>query len=192
MRSAFILLAVVSATQNVLWLPLGDSITFGCTGPTIQDCHTDCGGYRVPLAFALSQPALGDPTNAGFNITTMGTGRTGPSFVPSQWTHHCGFPGWTIPMIDNFLPKAFASNPSSAFLSLRTRRRPNSRPAKRSLSRTLHPKFCRPRFDHDPPGHRAFFSARVPHWHRCFPHPAPAPHRTTATRGTPSPKWLAT
>ena len=22
--------------QNVIWLPLGDSITFGCTGPTIQ------------------------------------------------------------------------------------------------------------------------------------------------------------
>lgn len=116
MRS-FTLLAVVSATQNVLWLPLGDSITFGCTGPTIQDCHPDCGGYRVPLAFALSQPALGDPTNAGFNITTMGTDRTGPSFVPSQWTRHCGFPGWTIPMIDNFLPKAFASNPARAFLS---------------------------------------------------------------------------
>jgi hypothetical protein len=25
--------------KNVLWLPLGDSITWGCTGPTIQDCH---------------------------------------------------------------------------------------------------------------------------------------------------------
>ena len=103
--------AAYAPAQAVLWLPLGDSITFGCTGPTIQDCHNDCGGYRIPLAFALSQPALGDPSNAGFNLTTMGTATTGPPTVPSQWLKHCGFPGWTIPMIDNFLPKAFASSP---------------------------------------------------------------------------------
>ncbi len=99
--------------QNVLWLPLGDSITFGCTGPTIQDCHSDSAGYRIPLALALSQAPLGSPDLVGFNITTMGTDTTGPSFVPSAWTHHCGFPGWTIPMIDNFLPKAFASSKQS-------------------------------------------------------------------------------
>ena len=103
-------LATASAVQNVLWLPLGDSITFGCTGPTIQDCHAFGGGYRVPLAFALTQPALGDPANAGFNVTTMGTATTGPDYVPAQWLRHCGFPGWTIPMIDAFLPKAFASS----------------------------------------------------------------------------------
>ena len=81
--------------QNVLWLPLGDSITFGCTGPTIQDCHSDSAGYRIPLALALSQSPLGSPDLVGFNITTMGTDSTGPSYVPSAWTHHCGFPGWT-------------------------------------------------------------------------------------------------
>jgi lysophospholipase L1-like esterase len=117
MRTVAALLAIFgaashsSAVQNVLWLPLGDSITFGCTGPDIEDCHNDSGGYRVPLAFALSQPALGNPSNAGFNVTTMGTAQTGPSYVPAQWTRHCGFPGWTIPNIDNFLPQAFASNP---------------------------------------------------------------------------------
>ena len=102
-----------STPQNVLWLPLGDSITFGCTGPTIQDCHSDSAGYRIPLALALSQAPLGAPDLTGFNITTMGTATTGPSYVPSAWTHHCGFPGWTIPMIDNFLPKAFASSKQS-------------------------------------------------------------------------------
>ena len=107
---AFAASGAVALPQNVLWLPLGDSITFGCTGPTIQDCHDTGGGYRVPLAFALSQPALGAPTNEGFNVSTMGTAQTGPSYVPSAWTRHCGFPGWTIPMIDNFLPKAFASS----------------------------------------------------------------------------------
>ena len=99
-----------SVPQNVLWLPLGDSITFGCTGPTIQDCHTFGGGYRIPLAFALSQPPLGDPTLLGFNVTTMGTDTTGPSYVPAQWLKHCGFPGWTIPEMDDYLPQAFASN----------------------------------------------------------------------------------
>lgn len=104
--------AAVRGVQNVLWLPLGDSITFGCTGPTIQDCHPDCGGYRVPLAFALSQPPLGNASLVGFNVTTMGTDTTGPSYVPAQWLKHCGFPGWTIAEIDDFLPQAFASNPS--------------------------------------------------------------------------------
>jgi hypothetical protein len=33
-----------TAPRNVLWLPLGDSITWGCDGPTIQDCHADSGG----------------------------------------------------------------------------------------------------------------------------------------------------
>ncbi len=113
-RSAvlFFGLTNVQSIQNVLWLPLGDSITWGCTGPTIQDCHNTSGGYRVPLAFALSQAPLGDPSLLGFNISTMGTATTGPSYAPSQWFNHCGFPGWTISQIDNFLPNAFASNPA--------------------------------------------------------------------------------
>ena len=89
-----------------------DSITFGCTGPTIQVCHSSSGGYRVPLAFALSQAPLGAPSNEGFNVTTMGTATTGPAYAPAQWLKHCGFPGWTIPMIDKFLPQAFASSPA--------------------------------------------------------------------------------
>lgn len=96
----FLLIAAIAAfaaaaPQNILWLPLGDSITWGCTGPTIQDCHDFCGGYRIPLALALSQPPLGAPTNEGFNVTTMGTASTGPACVPAQWHRHCGFPGWT-------------------------------------------------------------------------------------------------
>ena len=99
--------------RSVLWLPLGDSITFGCVGPTMEDCHADGGGYRVPLAFALSQPALGAPnatSTRGFNVTTMGTEQTGPATVPAAWTRHCGFPGWTIPRMDSFLPTAFNSS----------------------------------------------------------------------------------
>lgn len=103
--------AAAAAPQNVLWLPLGDSISFGCTGPTIQDCHADSAGYRVPLALALSQAPLGSADLLGFNVTTMGTLTTGPAYVPAQWLHHDGHPGWTIPMIDNLLPKSLATSP---------------------------------------------------------------------------------
>ena len=73
-----------AAPRNILWLPLGDSITWGCNGPTIQDCHSDTGGYRVPLAMALTQHPLGPPTNVGFNVTTMGTLETGPPCVQTS------------------------------------------------------------------------------------------------------------
>ena len=109
-----IFLARAAGPANVLWLPLGDSITFGCTGPTAQDCHQEAGSYRVPLAFALSQPPLdpktGPPSGIGFNITTMGTLFTGPSYVPQQWLRHEGHPGWRIDMIDTQLDKALATS----------------------------------------------------------------------------------
>lgn len=55
----------------------------------------------MPLAFALSQPPLGAPTNLGFNISTMGTVFTRPSYVPQQWLSHAGSPGWRLDMIDH-------------------------------------------------------------------------------------------
>ena len=110
-----IFLASPQGPADVLWLPLGDSITFGCTGPTAQDCHQEAGSYRVPLAFALSQPRLSHvhalpPSVIGFNITTMGTLFTGPSYVPQQWLRHEGHPGWRIDMIDKQLDKALATS----------------------------------------------------------------------------------
>jgi hypothetical protein len=41
-----------TAGKNVLWLPLGDSITWGCTGPTIQDCH----GYKAGTVRTVTSP----------------------------------------------------------------------------------------------------------------------------------------
>ena len=49
---------------------------------TTQHNTTLQGGYRVPLAWALSQH--------GMNVTTMGTLTTGPAYVPAAWTHHEG------------------------------------------------------------------------------------------------------
>ena len=97
--------------KPVLWLPLGDSITWGCNGPTIQDCHADSGSYRVPLALALTQHPLGSPDNVGFNISTMGTLTTGPPYVPAAWLKHEGHPGWQINTIDNILNRSLATSP---------------------------------------------------------------------------------
>ena len=66
-----------STPSPLLWLPLGDSITWGC-GTDAKPrgragCVADAGGYRVPLAWSLSQ--------AGYNVSTMGTLKTGPVFI---------------------------------------------------------------------------------------------------------------
>jgi lysophospholipase L1-like esterase len=110
--------------KDVLWLPLGDSITWGCNGPTIQDCHLDAASYRVPLALALTQHPLSHqgkrfwgqgPNSVGFNITTMGTLTTGPPYVPAAWLKHEGHPGWQISgvktAIDTILNESLASSP---------------------------------------------------------------------------------
>eukprot|EP01047_Picozoa_sp_COSAG01_P046656 COSAG01_NODE_4398_length_5066_cov_52.758204_1_plen_140_part_10 len=99
--------------KDVLWLPLGDSITWGCNSPTIQDCHDDSASYRVPLALALSQHPLGPSSGTGFNISTMGTLETGPPYVPRQWLKHEGHPGWTIPKIDGILNQSLATSARS-------------------------------------------------------------------------------
>lgn len=89
---------------------LSTPLPAGCNGPTIEDCHSDSAGYRVPLALALSQHPLGTPNSAGFNITTMGTQETGPPYVPRQWLKHEGHPGWQIEMIDNILVNSLATS----------------------------------------------------------------------------------
>jgi hypothetical protein len=58
-------------SKNLMWLPLGDNITWG--GGTDAKprggaaCCPTCGGYRVPLAWSLLE--------AGYNASTMGTHR---------------------------------------------------------------------------------------------------------------------
>ena len=67
----------------------------------------------MPLAFALTQPALGPPDSVGFNVSTMGTlTNGGASYVPEQWTKHEGHPGWQINTIDNILDKSLATSPT--------------------------------------------------------------------------------
>ena len=64
----FFLLVVAATAADILWLPLGDSITWGCGTDGAPRgsaaCAKDAGGYRVPLAWALSQQGHNVP---GFN-----------------------------------------------------------------------------------------------------------------------------
>ena len=98
--------AAEAGAGNLLWLPLGDSITWGCGTDAAPragaGCVKDAGGYRVPLAWALSQ--------RGYNVSTMGTLTTGPPYVPSQWIRHEGHPGWRFDQIDNLLNTSFATS----------------------------------------------------------------------------------
>ena len=88
------------------WLPLGDSITYGCGSLAAPRAGVKCpalaGGYRVPLAFSLEQQ--------GHNVSTMGTLTTGPPNVPAEWLRHEGHPGWRFDQIDAILDKSLASS----------------------------------------------------------------------------------
>jgi len=117
--------AHAGAATPLLWLPLGDSITWGCVGPTIEDCRPTSAGYRIALANALSQPSFGDAATAhlGYDVTTMGSFTTGPSYVPTQWTKNGGYPGWQFPQSLNetqFLLKSGAQLPDLITIHLGT------------------------------------------------------------------------
>ena len=92
--------------RNILWLPLGDSITWGCGTDAVprgaDKCWADAGGYRVPLAWSLSQ--------AGYNVSTMGLLHAGPEYVPAQWLRHEGHDEWRIDQIDGILDQVLASS----------------------------------------------------------------------------------
>jgi lysophospholipase L1-like esterase len=82
--------------MHLRWLPLGDSITWGCGNGILPHvagggCERDAGSYRIPAAMALEQ----------WNITvdTVGSLTAGPASAPDKWTHHEGHPGWTAPQI---------------------------------------------------------------------------------------------
>jgi lysophospholipase L1-like esterase len=93
---------------HITWLPLGDSITWGCgngvlphvtppgcraTRKHLNDCgcERDSGSYRIPVAQALEQ----------WNITTttVGSLTAGPASSPAAWQQHEGHPGWTIEQV---------------------------------------------------------------------------------------------
>ena len=117
MRLPAVVLAVACACHllvggvcglHITWLPLGDSITWGCGNGILPHvdppgcratrahlnecgCERDSGSYRIPVAQALEQ----------WNITatTVGSLTAGPASSPTTWQHHEGHPGWTIEQV---------------------------------------------------------------------------------------------
>lgn len=92
----------------LLWLPLGDSITFGCGNSALPRqkavCVPNAGGYRVPLAWTLAQ--------LNYNVSTMGTLTNGGDDTPPQWHHHEGHPGWRWDQVDDILDQSLETSPT--------------------------------------------------------------------------------
>lgn len=87
-----LVLTAVSAS-HFTWLPLGDSITWGCGNGFLphepnDGCEADAASYRIPTAQALEQ--------ANLSVTTVGTRSAGPASAPAAWLSHEGHPGWRI------------------------------------------------------------------------------------------------
>jgi hypothetical protein len=90
------------------------------------DCASDAGGYRVPLLWSLSQVYWPDSRNASvkaqLNVSTVGTLKTGPAYVPASWQNHEGHPGWRIDQLDEPTERAkwVATNPDIITIHLGT------------------------------------------------------------------------
>lgn len=70
------LLAGLASASHFSWMPLGDSITWGCNNGILPfepngGCEADAASYRIPTAQALEQ--------TGITITTVGSRSSGPN-----------------------------------------------------------------------------------------------------------------
>ena len=101
---SLLVFALGLATTQALhlrWLPLGDSITWGCGNGILPHvpgggCERDAGSYRIPAAMALEQWNI--------SVQTVGSLTAGPASAPDVWQHHEGHPGWTAPQINAIAP----------------------------------------------------------------------------------------
>lgn len=96
----FAFLSLVSAS-HFTWLPLGDSITWGCGNGYLphepnDGCEADAASYRIPTAQALEQ--------ANITITALGSRSAGPASSPLAWRSHEGHPGWRIDQLTAIAP----------------------------------------------------------------------------------------
>jgi len=102
------LVSGVASASHFSWLPLGDSITWGC-GCGVQPhepdngCEADAGSYRIPTCQALEQ--------ANITITTLGSRTAGPPSSPMSWRNHEGHPGWRIDQLSALAPTWSKLNP---------------------------------------------------------------------------------
>ena len=95
--SAAVLLAPASAS-SFTYLPLGDSITWGCGNGFLphepdDGCEGDAASYRIPLE------------QANISIATLGSRSAGPASSPAAWRNHEGHPGWRIDQLTAIAPQ---------------------------------------------------------------------------------------
>jgi lysophospholipase L1-like esterase len=105
----FLGLCVISRASHFTWLPLGDSITWGCGNGYLphepnDGCEADAASYRIPTCQALEQ--------ANITITTVGNRTAGPASSPLTWRNHEGFPGYRIDQLNALAPSWTQFNPS--------------------------------------------------------------------------------
>ena len=108
LRSALLGAALASAS-HFAWLPLGDSITWGCGNGFLahepnDGCEADAASYRIPTAQALEQ--------ANITLTTGGTRAAAPASAPAAWRAHEGHPGWRIDQLTALAPTWAAFAPA--------------------------------------------------------------------------------
>jgi lysophospholipase L1-like esterase len=105
MLSMLILLLAVllhaAVASHFTWLPLGDSISWGCGNGFLphepdDGCEADAAAYRIPTAQALEQ--------ANVTITTVGSRSAGPASSPPAWRAHEGHPGYRIDQLTALAP----------------------------------------------------------------------------------------
>lgn len=96
-----LLIFPVTLGSHFTWLPLGDSITWGCGNGVLPHspdggCEADAASYRIPTAQALEQ--------ANITITTLGSRSAAPASSPAAWRAHEGHPGWRIDQLAAIAP----------------------------------------------------------------------------------------
>ena len=97
-----------AGASSFSWLPLGDSITWGCGNGVLphepdDGCEADAASYRIPVCQALEQ--------ANISITTLGSRSAGPASSPAAWRAHEGHPGWRIDELAAIAPQWAALAP---------------------------------------------------------------------------------
>ena len=109
MLTILLILPALCWASHFSWLPLGDSITWGCGNGFLphepdDGCEADAASYRIPTAQALEQ--------ANVTLTTVGSRTAGPASSPLSWRSHEGHPGWRIDQLAAIAPQWAALQPT--------------------------------------------------------------------------------
>lgn len=100
-RPALLLgLCGLACASHFTWLPLGDSISWGCGNGYLPHkpnggCEADAASYRIPVCQALEQ--------SNITITTVGSLSAGPASAPTAWLAHEGHPGYRIDQLTDLM-----------------------------------------------------------------------------------------